>query len=328
MSVNDPFMTPDVREIFEVSLNTSRVRMSPFPRGFASTIGVAFRRTMLSSTPGAAITEVLIEGVTHEFTSILGVQEDVVEILMNLKSLPIKTDQESCRMMIDVQGPHTVTAADFTFDTDIELVNPKHHIVQVNADISFKMTVLVTRGVGYSASVDRQTSEFDTRELGVGSLVLDASFSPIHRVTYDVQKTRLENRTDLDELIMEVETDGTVEADEAIRNAAAVLQKQLSVFSSIITEESPEKFSSPNRQNPLLYNTIDELMLTVRATNCLKSENINLIGDLVQKTEYDLLRTPNLGRKSLAEIKTVLISKSLSLGMNIDGWLDYQSTEE
>lgn len=328
MSVNDPFMTPDIREIFDISLNTSRVRMSPFPRGFASTIGNAFRRVMLSSTPGAAITEVYIEGVTHEFASILGVQEDVVQILMNLKTLPIKTDLESCRMEIDVKGPHTITAADFMFDTQIEMVNPKHHIARINGDMHFRMSVIVCRGVGYSAGSERQSSEHDTRQLGVGSLLLDASFSPIRRVIYEVEKTRLENRTDLDELIMEVETNGTIEPDEAIRNAAAVLQKQLSVFSSIVSEESPDKFVTSNRQNPILYRTIDELMLTVRATNCLKSEHINLIGDLVQKTEYDLLRTPNLGRKSLAEIKAVLMSKSLSLGMNIDGWLDYQPTEE
>ena len=328
MSVNDPFMTPDVREIFDISRNTSRVRMSPFPRGFASTIGNAFRRVMLSSTPGAAITEVLIEGVTHEFSSIQGVQEDVVQVLMNLKTLPIKTDLESCRMDIDIKGPHTITAADFTFEGDIELVDPKHHIAKVNSDMNFKMTVVVSRGIGYSASTDRQVSELDVRELGVGSLLLDASFSPIQRVMYEVEKTRLENRTDLDELIMEVETNGTIEPDTAIRNAAAILQKQLSVFSSIVAEEAPDRYVTANHQNPLLYRAIDELMLTVRAANCLKSENINLIGDLVQKTEYDLLRTPNLGRKSLAEIKTVLVSKGLSLGMNIDGWLDYQPTEE
>lgn len=327
MSVNDPFMTPDMREIFDISHNTSRVRMSPFPRGFASTIGNAFRRVMLSSTPGAAITEVHIEGVTHEFASIPGVQEDVVQILMNLKSLPIKLDADSSKIMIDIKGPHTITAADFTHDGNVEMVNPKHHIARINGDFHFKLTAIVSVGIGYSAVSDRQVADHDTRQLGVGSLLLDASFSPILRVHYEVEKTRLENRTDLDELIMEIETNGTIKPDEAIRNAAAVLQKQLSVFSAIVSEASPDKFVTTNRQNPLLYRTIDELMLTVRATNCLKSENINLIGDLVQKNEYDLLRTPNLGRKSLAEIKAVLISKGLSLGMNIDGWLDYQSSE-
>lgn len=321
MSVNDPFMMPDIREITDVSLHTSRVRMSPFPRGMASTIGVAFRRVMLSSTPGAAITEVYIEGVTHEFASMPGVQEDVVQILMNLKTLPIKTDLDVCKMQISVQGPHTVTAADFEHDSQVELINPRHHIARINSNLNFNMTVVVSRGVGYSSSSERQ-GDASARQLGVGSLLLDASFSPINRVIYEVSKTRVENRTDLDELVMEIETNGTIDPDQAIRNAAAVLQNQLSVFSGIVKAEVTEKFVSSNRQNPLLYRTIDELMLTVRATNCLKYENINLVGDLVQKTEFDLLRTPNLGRKSLAEIKAVLMSKGLSLGMQIDGWLD------
>lgn len=326
MTTSDPFMIPSIRKIDTIAPNTARVSMSPFPRGMASTLGVAFRRVMLSSTPGAAITEVLIEGVTHEFASLPGVQEDVVQILMNLKTLPVRCDAEMSIMTMDVVGPKEVSARDFNHDASVELVSPDHHIASVNPGCHFKVHVVVARGVGYSAGADREMVE--ERKLGVGSLMLDASFSPVHRVIYQVEKTRVENRTDLDELMLEIETNGTIAPDEAIRNAAAVLQKQLSVFSSVVHDESVEKFVSSTRVNPLLYRPIEELMLTVRATNCLKSEHINLIGDLVQKTEYDLLRTPNLGRKSLAEIKAVLMSKTLSLGMNIDGWLDHQASTE
>ena len=319
----DIIMTPDFQEIVEISKNTSRVRMSPFPRGFAHTLGNAFRRVLLSSTEGAAITEVLIEGVTHEFASIPGISEDVVVILMNLKQLPIMLEKDETIITIDVTGPHTVTAQDFIHDGSVTIHEKKHHIAQINTSIRFKLTAVVKRGYGYSASLDRDVSE---NLLGIGSLLLDASFSPILRAVYEVEKTRVENRTDLDELIMEIETNGTIAPDKAICDAAGVLQQQLSVFSAII-KPSVNEFITSNKLNPLLYFPIDELMLTVRATNCLKSENIIRVGDLVQQTEHDLLRTPNLGRKSLAEIKAVLLSKGLSLGMNIDGWLDKQSNE-
>lgn len=316
--LHDTFMTPDFQEITEISNNTFRVRMSPFPRGFAYTLGYAFRRVLLSSTSGAAITEVKISGVTHEFASIQGVQEDVVEILMNLKTLPIVSEHDSVVITIDVTGPHVVTASDFQHDGSITIVNPKHYIARINTPIPFQLTAVVTRGYGYSASLERDASD---NVLGVGSLLLDASFSPIMRVVYEVEKTRVENRTDLDELLMEIETNGTIAPDQAICNAAAVLQQQLSVFSGIVNPVSLDT-GSGNHTNPMLYMPIEELLLTVRATNCLKSENIIKVGDLVQKTEHDLLRTPNLGRKSLAEIKAVLVSKGLSLGMEIDGWLE------
>ena len=314
-------MTPSFSNIAKIAPNTVMVTMSPFARGVGLTLGNALRRTLLSSTEGAAITEVKIEGVTHEFASMQGVQEDVVEILMNLKTLPIRSEAESCVIEIDVMGPQTITAADFKSDSMVMLVNPKHHIVRINGNIRFHLIAVVKRGVGYCSSLDRNT---DDQILGIGSLQLDASFSPIIRVVYEVEKTRVGTRNDLDSLMMEIETNGTVEADEAIRNAAAVLQNQLAFFSDIVCKSSDDVFASKNRMNPLLYESIDELMLTVRATNCLKSENIINVGDLVLRTENDLLKTPNLGRKSLAEIKTVLLSRGLSLGMNIDGWLDHQ----
>lgn len=316
---HDPFMTPDFREITAIGNHNYSVKIWPLPRGSGTTFGFALRRVMLSSIEGAAITEVLIEGVTHEFASFPGVQEDVIEILMNLKTLPVICDVQSSRMELEVQGPCTVTAADFRHESHVQLVKPEHYLARVNADLRFKITAIVSRGVGYSSGLERRHQE---RLLGVNSLFLDASFSPIVRVSYHVGKTRVGNRTDLDELKMEIQTNGTIEPDEAIRHAAAILQKQLSIFSGIVRDESFQEFGSSQTLNPLLYQNIDALMLTVRATNCLKSEKIHLVGDLVQKTEFDLLRTPNLGRKSLAEIKTVLQTNGLSLGMNIDGWLD------
>ncbi len=314
------FLKPRVVKVQPVAPRQARVVIEPFERGFGHTLGNALRRVLLSSMPGAAITEVEIEGVLHEYTSIEGVQEDVVDILLNLKAVAIRMhSRESTELRLSKKGPGPVTAGDIQADHEIEIVNPELVIANLTKAGSLNMTLKVEKGRGYRPAV--QKVNFEEASRPIGRLQLDASFSPVRRVTYAVDAARVEQRTDLDKLIIDIETNGTIEAEEAIRRAGSILKDQLSVFVDLQGEDEATGPRPAEMQfDPLLLRPVDELELTVRSANCLKAENIHYIGDLVQRTEVELLRTPNLGKKSLTEIKEVLQGHGLMLGMRLDGW--------
>ena len=318
-SVNE-FLKPRVVKVQPVAPRQARVVIEPFERGFGHTLGNALRRVLLSSMPGAAVTEVEIEGVLHEYTSIEGVQEDVVDVLLNLKAVAIRMHaRDSAELRLSKKGPGPVTAGDIQTDHDIEIVNPELVIANLTQAGSLSMTLKVEKGRGYRPAQQRVAFEESARP--IGRLQLDASFSPVRRVTYAVDAARVEQRTDLDKLVLDIETNGTIDAEEAIRRAGSILKDQLSVFVDLQGEDETSGAKVTEMQfDPLLLRPVDELELTVRSANCLKAENIHYIGDLVQRTEVELLRTPNLGKKSLTEIKEVLQSHGLMLGMRLDGW--------
>lgn len=317
-SVNE-FLKPRVVKVQPVAPRQARVVIEPFERGFGHTLGNALRRVLLSSMPGAAITEVEIEGVLHEYTSIEGVQEDVVDILLNLKTVAIKMhSRDSAELRLNKRGPGPVTAGDIQVDHDIEIVNPELVIANLTQAGSLTAVLKVERGRGYRPALQRAAFEESSRP--IGRLQLDASFSPVRRVTYAVDAARVEQRTDLDKLVLDIETNGTIDAEEAIRRAGAILKDQLSVFVDLQGEDEAVSKVTEMQFDPLLLRPVDELELTVRSANCLKAENIHYIGDLVQRTEVELLRTPNLGKKSLTEIKEVLQGHGLMLGMRLEGW--------
>jgi DNA-directed RNA polymerase subunit alpha len=313
------FLKPRVVKVQPVAPRQARVVIEPFERGFGHTLGNALRRVLLSSMPGAAITEVEIEGVLHEYTSIDGVQEDVVDVLLNLKQVALRMHtRNSAELRLHKKGPGPVTAGDIQTDHDIEVVNPDLVIANLTKAGELNMQMKIERGRGYRPAVQRLVFEEATRP--IGRLLLDASFSPVSRVTYAVESARVEQRTDLDKLIIDIETNGTIEPEEAIRRAGAILKDQLSVFVDLQGEDEAVTKIAEMQFDPILLRPVDELELTVRSANCLKAENIHYIGDLVQRTEVELLRTPNLGKKSLTEIKEVLQSHGLMLGMRLDGW--------
>lgn len=313
------FLTPRHIDVEEISLTRAKVTLEPLERGFGHTLGNALRRILLSSMPGCAVTEVEIDGVQHEYSAIEGVQEDVIEILLNLKGLAISmTGRDSVTLTLNKKGSGVVTAADIQLDHDIEIVNPDHVIAHMNDKGDLNMKLRVARGRGYESADSRRQDEEETR--AIGRLQLDATYSPVHRVSYVVESARVEQRTDLDKLVIDLETDGTLDADEAIRRAATILQQQLAVFVDLEGESEPEPVKEEDEVDPILLRPVDDLELTVRSANCLKAENIYYIGDLIQRTEVELLKTPNLGKKSLTEIKDVLASRGLSLGMRLDNW--------
>ena len=313
------FLKPRVVKVQPVAPRQARVVIEPFERGFGHTLGNALRRVLLSSMPGAAITEVEIDGVLHEYTSIEGVQEDVVDILLNLKSVAIRMhSRDVAELRLHKKGPGPVTAGDIQVDHDVEVVNPDLVIANLTKAGELSMQIKVERGRGYRPAVQRAAFEESTR--AIGRLQLDASFSPVRRVTYAVEAARVEQRTDLDKLVIDIETNGTIDPEEAIRRAGAILKDQLSVFVDLQGEEESSGKTEIMTFDPLLLRPVDELELTVRSANCLKAENIHYIGDLVQRTEVELLHTPNLGKKSLTEIKEVLQGHGLMLGMRLDGW--------
>ncbi len=313
------FLKPRSVKVTETGTRQARIVIEPFERGFGHTLGNALRRVLLSSLPGCAVTEVEIDGVLHEYTSIEGVLEDVVDILLNLKLVAIQMhSRESVELRLQKKGPGPVTAGDIQLDHDVVIVNPGLVIATLTKPVSLNMTLKVERGRGYRPAVQR--ADFDEQTRPIGRLQLDASFSPVRRVTYAVEAARVEQRTDLDKLILDIETNGTIDPEEAIRRAGSILKDQLTVFVDLEGQgESPSRESGP-APDPILLRPVDELELTVRSANCLKAENIHYIGDLVQRTEVELLRTPNLGKKSLTEIKEVLESHGLTLGMRVDGW--------
>lgn len=304
----------------ELGLNTSRITLEPLERGFGHTLGNALRRILLSSIPGSAITEVQIAGVVHEYSTIEGVQEDVVEILLNLKKLAVRlNEREETTVKLKKSGIGVVTAADIQLDHDVEVVNPDHVIAHITKDdVELEMTLTITSGRGYQPASLRRGA--DAPELPLGTLVLDASYSPILRVAYNVDSARVEQRTDMDKLILEIETNGSVDAEDSLSMAAQILQQQLSVFFDLHIEEPKKPEETQPEIEPILLRPVDDLELTVRSANCLKAENLFYIGDLVQRTETELLKTPNLGKKSLTEIKDVLASHGLTLGTKLENW--------
>lgn len=311
------FLKPRLADITEQGNNRYRVVLEPLERGFGHTLGNALRRVLLSSMPGAAVTEVEIEGVLHDYTAIDGVQEDVVEVLLNLKELAIRMhSRDEATLTLDVKGPATVTAGDIQLDHDVEIANPDHVIAHLADKGKLSMRLKVVRGRGYSPVTQREGENTSKK---IGQLKLDATFTPIRRVAYHVDAARVEQRTDLDKLILDIETDGTLGAEEAVRRAAGILVDQMSVFADLSAVNSRTPDSHQGMRQVLLM-PVDDLEFTVRSTNALHAEEINYVGDLVQKTEDDLLKTPNLGRKSLTEIKDVLARHELSLGMKLEDW--------
>ena len=317
-AVNE-FLTPRVINVDTVSDSRAQVTLEPLERGFGHTLGNALRRILLSSMPGCAITEVQIDGVLHEYSAIEGAQEDVIEILLNLKGVAlVMHGKDSAELSLSKKGPGVVTAGDIQVDHEVEIMNPDHVICHLNASSEINMALTVARGRGYSPADSRENPEEETRS--IGRLQLDATYSPVHRVSYVVDSARVEQRTDLDKLVLDLETNGTIDPEEAIRRAATILQQQLAVFVDLESERLEETAEEEDEVDPILLRPVDDLELTVRSANCLKAENIYYIGDLVQRTEVELLKTPNLGKKSLTEIKDVLASRGLSLGMRLDNW--------
>jgi DNA-directed RNA polymerase subunit alpha len=313
------FLKPRVVKVTPTNAKQAKVVIEPFERGFGHTLGNALRRVLLSSMPGCAITEAEIDGVLHEYTSIEGVQEDVVDILLNLKQVAIRLNaREETQLRLHKKGPGPVTAGDIQLDHDVEVLNGDLVIANLTKAGELNMTLKVERGRGYRPAVQR--ANFEESSGPIGRLQLDASFSPIRRVTYTVESARVEQRTNLDKLILDIETNGTIDAEEAIRRAGAILKDQLSVFVDLQGQDEGAAKAAEQQFDPILLRPVDELELTVRSANCLKAENIHYIGDLVQRTEVELLRTPNLGKKSLTEIKEVLESHGLALGMRLDNW--------
>ncbi|MHB8666361.1 MAG: DNA-directed RNA polymerase subunit alpha [Burkholderiales bacterium] len=312
------FLKPRIIDVQSIAPNHAKVVMEPFERGYGHTLGNALRRVLLSSMPGFAPTEVQISGVLHEYSTIDGVQEDVVDILLNLKGVVLKVhNRTEALLTLKKKGEGPVTAADIEVSHDVEIINPDHVIAHLSPGGKLEMQIKVERGRGYEPGNLRVMPE-ETR--GIGKIILDASFSPVRRVSYAVESARVEQRTDLDKLIMDIETNGVVEPEEAIRYAARVLVDQLSVFAALEgTPIASEPVKAP-QVDPILLRPVDDLELTVRSANCLKAENIYYIGDLIQRTETELLKTPNLGRKSLNEIKEVLASRGLTLGMKLENW--------
>jgi DNA-directed RNA polymerase subunit alpha len=312
-------LKPRVVNVQVVSDKHARVALEPLERGFGHTLGNSLRRILLSSIPGCAVVEAEIPGVLHEYTTIEGVQEDVIDILLNLKGTAIRMHgRDEAMLTLHKSGPGQVRAGDIQVSHDVEIINPEHPIAHLTRPIDFSMTLKVARGRGYKPAIAGDAAESGQRP--IGRLSLDASFSPIRRVTYSVESARVEQRTDLDKLVMEVETNGAIDPEQAIRLAARILQDQLSVFVDLQGREEEKAVAGETEIDPLLLRPVDDLELTVRSANCLKAENIFYIGDLIQRTESELLKTPNLGKKSLTEIKDVLASHGLSLGMKLENW--------
>jgi len=313
------FLTPKNIQVQAISPTHSKIILEPLERGFGYTLGNALRRILLSSMPGAAIVEAQVENVLHEYSSVEGLREDMVDVLLNLKGVAIKLEgRDEVVLTLNKKGSGPVLAGDITPEHDVEIMNPEHVIANLTGDGEINMKLKVSLGRGYQPASVRQSHLEESKP--VGALYLDASFSPVLRVSYSVDNARVEKRTDLDKLIIELETNGTLDPEEAIRRSATILQHQLATFVELQHEESLHLEDQAEQIDPILLRPVDDLELTVRAANCLKAENIYYIGDLVQRIENDLLKTPNLGKKSLMEIKSVLSQRGLSLGMHIEGW--------
>jgi DNA-directed RNA polymerase subunit alpha len=315
-------LTPKVLKVQSDTPNHSSIVLEPLESGYGYTLGTALRRILMSSMPGSAITEATIDGVLHEYSTIEGVQEDVVNILLNLKDIALKMSVGSEALLtLSKQGPCDVTAGDIQLTHGVEIMNPDLVIAHLNENGSLNMTLKVERGMGYhSADTFARLLDDEMEKKSIGKLKIDNAFSPVKKVAYFVDKARVGDRTDLDKLTIVLQTNGTIDPEDAIRVAASILQRQLHAFVDMKFEESSADNKVRNDFDPVLLRPVDDLELTVRSANCLKAENINFIGDLVQKSENELLQTPNLGKKSLTEIKDVLASRSLFLGMKLESW--------
>lgn len=316
-------LKPKTIHVEQIGTYRAKVTLEPFERGYGHTLGNALRRVLLSSMVGYAATEVTIAGVLHEYSSIDGVQEDVVHILLNLKGVVFKLhNRDEITLSLRKDGEGAVTAADIQTPHDVEVINPGHVIAHLSQGGKIDMQIKVEKGRGYVPGTMRRYGDESTKS--IGRIVLDASFSPVRRVSYAVESARVEQRTDLDKLVVEIETNGAISAEDAVRASAKILVEQLAVFAQLEGGELAAFDSSAPRGSqqfdPILLRPVDELELTVRSANCLKAENIYYIGDLIQRTENELLKTPNLGRKSLNEIKEVLASRGLTLGMKLESW--------
>ncbi len=319
--MSQAFLKPRTINVVPITENHAKVVMEPFERGFGHTLGNALRRILLSSMTGYAPTEVQITGVVHEYSTIPGVQEDVVDILLNLKGVVFKLHgREEVTLVLNKTGVGPVLASDIELPHDVEIVNPNHVIAHLQENGKLEMHIKVEQGRGYVPGNVRALRE--DRQHTIGRIILDASYSPIRRVSYEVENARVEQRTDLDKLVLDIETNGVITPEEAVRQSARILMDQISVFAAL--EGATETYEAPARGtpqiDPVLLRSVDDLELTVRSANCLKAENVYYIGDLFQKTENELLKTPNLGRKSLNEIKDVLAARGLSLGMKLENW--------
>jgi DNA-directed RNA polymerase subunit alpha len=319
------FLKPRIVKVDPVagSPNRAKVSLEPFERGFGHTLGNALRRILLSSMDGFAVTEVEIQGILHEYTTIEGVQQDVLEILLNLKQVAIRLHgRDEATFTLSKVGPGAVTAGDIAVDHTAEVANPDLVIASLTGKSELSMSLTVRRGRGYEPASVREAAGVEERP--IGKLPLDATFSPVLRVAIDVEAARVEQRTDLDRLVIDIETDGTLDAKDAVQRAATILRDQLGSFVDLDqagpTDGLSDERPSEPAYDPILVRPVDELELTVRSANCLKAENIYLIGDLIQRTEVELLKTPNLGKKSLTEIKDVLATRGLSLGMRLENW--------
>ncbi|PCI11706.1 MAG: DNA-directed RNA polymerase subunit alpha [Flavobacteriaceae bacterium] len=313
------FLRPRMVGIENINPRRAKVTLEPLERGFGHTLGNALRRILLSSMPGCAVTEVEIDGVLHEYSSKEGVQEDIIEILLNLKGLAVILEgKDEAVLTLTQSGEGPVTAADIQHDGDVTITNPDHVICTLTGEGAISMRIKIEMGRGYvPASVRRDAEEEDR---AIGRLLVDASFSPVVRIAYDVESARVEQRTDLDKLVLDMETNGTLDPEEAIRRASTILAEQLDAFVELRDIKEVEQVEEKPLFDPILLRPVDDLELTVRSANCLKAEAIQYIGDLVQRAEVELLKTPNLGKKSLTEIKDVLASRGLSLGMRLENW--------
>lgn len=313
------FLKPRQIDVDTFSETRAKVSMQPFERGFGHTLGNALRRILLSSMNGFAPTEVVISGVLHEYSTVDGVQEDVVDILLNLKGIVFKLHgRESVQLSLKKSGAGVVSAGDINLPHDVEIINPEHTICHLSDNGQIEMEIKVEQGRGYQSVSGRRVTRDENKQ--IGAIQLDASFSPISRVSFEVEPARVEQRTDLDRLVLDIETDGSIDPEEAVRSAARILIDQMSVFADLQGTPVEEVEEKAPPIDPVLLRPVDDLELTVRSANCLKAEDIYYIGDLIQRTETELLKTPNLGRKSLNEIKEVLASKGLTLGSKLEAW--------
>jgi DNA-directed RNA polymerase subunit alpha len=313
-------LKPRAIEVESIGPNAATVTMEPFERGYGHTLGNALRRILLSSMVGYAPTEASIAGVVHEYSTVDGVREDVVDILLNLKGVVFKLhNRDEVTLLLKKEGEGIVSAADIELPHDVEIINPDHLVAHLQGGGRLEMQIKVEKGRGYVPGNVRAFR--DDHSKTIGRIVMDASFSPVKRVSYTVESARVEQRTDLDKLVMTIETNGAMTPEEAVRQAARILVDQLSVFAALegTAEVAVASRVSP-QVDPILLRPVDDLELTVRSANCLKAENIYYIGDLIQRTENELLKTPNLGRKSLNEIKEVLAARGLTLGMKLENW--------
>ena len=319
MKKND-FLKPKLVDISTISPTHAKISIEPLERGFGHTLGNALRRVLLSSLPGSAVTEVTIENILHEYSTIEGVQEDVLEILLNIKKLAlVLPSKDTLDITLRKKGLGPVLASDITDNPDLEIKNPNFCLANITNDkTELVINMTVTKGRGYQQAQKRKFNELD--DLGIGKMQLDASFSPVVLVTYNVETARVKQRTDLDKLVIDLKTNATIEPEDAIRKAGQLLRNQLDVFTYLEVHEETEEESDTPQIDPVLLRPVDDLELTVRSANCLKAENIYYIGDLVQRSENELLKTPNLGKKSLTEIKDVLATHSLQLGQKLEDW--------